>query len=646
MKITNRASQGNFNNCEVADLLIPHPQQLVVKNDYITISKEVNILLNCSNDRVLNILKFFQKELRKKGIFCVKNDLSRENCINNTIIELNIINSLFRLPQSYRITIDGTGLTIIGSDDSGLFYGIQTLLQLIDICYYMSWTSNESLKLPCMLVNDWPDFPHRGVMIDISRDKVPTLETLFDLIDLLSKWKINHLQLYMEHTFAYQGHEQVWKDSSPLTGEDVQALDCFCQERYIELVPNQNSFGHFHRWLVHGPYRNLAECPEGVDHPFSLKKEPYSLCPIDPGSIELLKDLYNQLLPNFNSHQFNVGLDETFDLGTGRSMEICSKKGRIQVYLDFLKIIHTEVTKRGKVMLFWADIILEFPEMIKELPQDVIPLIWGYEAEYPFDKFSKLLNKNGLSYYVCPGTSSWNSFAGRTDNTVKNLQNAAISGKKNNAVGYIITDWGDNGHLQPLPVSYLGFLIGAGVSWNSDSKLNDISILLNVHVFKDKVSAIGKIVYELGNLYNQIGYSIPNNSVLFLILLFPNHPLIELFLEEISYEKFENLLAQIEKMKNLLQTVRLERNDAELIVNEFQWVADILKLSCELGLAWKSAGSNVAINQLPIDKKIMLSDRLVLLIDQYQEIWFSRNRPGGLNRSISRFKRILSMLNT
>ncbi|GAH23368.1 unnamed protein product, partial [marine sediment metagenome] len=109
----------------------------------------------------------------------------------------------------------------------------------------------NSITIPCLEIKDFPDFPHRGVMLDISRNKVPKMETLYALIDLLSKLKINQFQLYTEHTFAYQGHEQVWKDASPLTGEEVLALDDFCRKRFIELVPNQNSFGHLHRWLKH-----------------------------------------------------------------------------------------------------------------------------------------------------------------------------------------------------------------------------------------------------------------------------------------------------------------------------------------------------------------------------------------------------------
>ena len=106
-------------------------------------------------------------------------------------------------------------------------------------------------------------------MFDVTRDRVPTLQTLFDLVDLLAGLKLNQLQLYTEHTFAYRGHEVVWQDASPITGEEVLTLDAYCRERYVELVPNQNSFGHMHRWLKHEEYVHLAESAEGMMHSFS-----------------------------------------------------------------------------------------------------------------------------------------------------------------------------------------------------------------------------------------------------------------------------------------------------------------------------------------------------------------------------------------
>ena len=222
----------------------------------------------------------------------------------------------------------------------------------------------------------------------------------------------------------------MWRDASPLTAEEVRALDAHCAARGIELVPNQNSFGHMHRWLVHEPYRQLAEVPEGFEHPFGDRREPFSLCPIDPGSLALLADLYDQLLPNFQQPQLNVGLDETFDLGQGRSAAAVAERGSERVYLDFLLQVHALVAARGHRMQFWGDIIIEQPELIPELPADAIALEWGYEADHPFAEHARRFAASGLEFYVCPGTSSWNSLAGRADNALRNLALAAVAGRE------------------------------------------------------------------------------------------------------------------------------------------------------------------------------------------------------------------------
>ena len=142
--------------------------------------------------------------------------------------------------QGYRLRIADDGIDLVAGDAAGAFYGVMTLVQMLRQC---------EGALPAGEIEDSPDFPSRGVMLDISRSKVPTLETLFGLVDLFSGWKINHLELYTEHTFAYENHREVWAQASPMTGEEILWLDAYCRERFVELVPNQNSFGHMHHWL-------------------------------------------------------------------------------------------------------------------------------------------------------------------------------------------------------------------------------------------------------------------------------------------------------------------------------------------------------------------------------------------------------------
>ena len=229
-----------------------------------------------------------------------------------------------------------------------------------------------------------------------------------------------------------------------------------------------------------------------------------------------MTSLYDELLPHFSSRMINVGCDETFDLGVGRSRVECERRGKGRVYLDFLLKIYEATQSRGHQMQFWGDIVMEHPELVTELPQDLIALEWGYEAKHPFDDHGAKFAQAGLQFYVCPGTSSWNSIAGRTHNALGNLLNAAENGLKHGASGYLITDWGDNGHWQVLPVSYLGFAAGAAYAWALEAnRALDVARAVSQHAFQDSTGSLGRAAYDLGNVYRSVGVEPHNSSEIF-----------------------------------------------------------------------------------------------------------------------------------
>ena len=113
-------------------------------------------------------------------------------------------------------------------------------------------------------------------------------------------------------------HPEVWAEATPFTSDDILALDAYCRERFIELVPNQNSFGHMHRWLKHPKYGHLAETHEKVIE--WMNEIPFTLAPTEPGSVELMAGIYDELLPNFTSPMFNIGADETWTWAPARQV--------------------------------------------------------------------------------------------------------------------------------------------------------------------------------------------------------------------------------------------------------------------------------------------------------------------------------------
>ena len=548
--------------------------------------------------------------------------------------------------EAYRLEVRPDGIALIGAAAPGLYHGAGTLLGWL--AAHPPAGPGEAVDLPGVRIEDSPGFRHRGLLLDISRNRVPRREFLFELVDTMAALKLNQLQLYTEHTFAYRGHELVWRDASPLTADDVRALDAHCRRRFVDLVPNQNSFGHLHRWLRHPPYRPLAEVPEGMPHPFGDDPEPFSLCPVDPGAVELLRDLYDQLLPLFTSPLFNIGCDETFDLGKGRSAEACRERGTGRVYLEFLRRLRGLAAGHGRRIQFWGDILAGRPELLAEVPGDAVVLEWGYEAGHPFDKRASALADAGLEFYLCPGTSSWNSFAGRHDNAIVNLAEAALAGAARGAAGYLITDWGDHGHLQPPPVSLPAMVAGASFAWNPDAAADPSSLpvasLVDRSLGPGVAPGTGDALLALGNCYRETGITPMNASALFKLVIFAERSLADAGLGELTLAGLERADAAVAGAADALAALPAESASGELVRRELGWVAAMLRFAGALGRARLAGGGEQAVAEVAAGERRGLALDLGRRIDELEPLWLARSRPGGLADSRRRLLDVRELL--
>lgn len=596
--------------------------------------QEIKIEEGCFSqiDKQAGQLKNFVLALRKVDLM---GEISIAQPITNGINFSFKLDSINLPDQGYLLSIKDDQVSVIGHSLTALFYAKQTILQLLE------YAINEGQPLPCLSLKDWPDFERRGYMLDISRDKVPTMESLYRLIDQLSDWKINELQLYTEHTYAYKDHKVVWENSSPLTGEEIQLLDAYSKARHIDLVPNQNSFGHMENWLKHDEYLDFAECPDDCQTVWGKRKRT-SLDPTNPGSFELMKSLYAEVLPNFSSQFFNIGGDETVELCEGKSKAECDKIGKGQVYLNYLKKLNAEANQLGVKTQFWGDIILNHPELISEIPKDMTALVWGYEDDHPFDKELPKFKESGVDFYVCPGTSSWRSLIGRNKNAFGNLKNAAISGKANGAKGYLNTNWGDHGHWQPLSVIYPSILLGASFGWNHEEEsLDHLEFQLNHYVFKDKTSNTAKAVLQLGNVYLET--KIPKGNANAFHLLLRRH----LWTMQGNYQTKELTIENLEATRSTILTAIETLNgavptsfDAEFIVPELKQATALALHSIDLGIARLST-QDQQTKSISSAKRAQLSSELQVLIEAHKKLWLMRNREGGLSDSAAKLEEIL-----
>jgi hypothetical protein len=542
--------------------------------------------------------------------------------------------------EAYRLVVSRAACGVEAGSTVGLVHGARTLAQLL------SAAAREpgAPRLAGLTIDDAPDFATRGVMLDVSRDRVPTMETLHARVELLASLKVNHLELYMEHTFAYAGHEDVWRDASPFTGAELRALDAFCRARHVELVPNQNSFGHMHRWLTHAKYAPLAECPQGIEHAFAVAPEPFSLCPIDPRALALLDDLYDQLLPHFESKLFNVGCDETFDLGLGRSRAACAERGKGRVYLEFLNAVHERVHARGRRMLFWGDVIVQHPEHIPHLPADAIALLWGYEDGHPFDEQARAFAVAGLPFWVCPGTSSWQSFLGRVGNARANLEQAAAAGRAHGASGYLVTDWGDYGHWQPAPVSLPGFVLGAARAWNAGGEPPDLARSLDLHALDDARGGAGAALLAFGDAHEALASPALNGTSLFYQLRYAHLPWPLQRAPGLTQDNLARYRVALDGARALLARHGIAGRAGRRFEQDLRWAADATELGADLAAARLAAGPGAHLGDLTRATRAALRARLAPLVERHRALWVRRDRPGGLRESASRFESVARLL--
>ena len=532
--------------------------------------------------------------------------------------------------EGYRLTVSSGRVELAGGDDAGLFYGRATLEQLRRLA--------PDGELPAVEIDDHPDNAVRGVMLDVSRDKVPTMDTLHALIDRLASLKLNHVQLYTEHTFAYRDHEPVWRNASPFTADEIRELAGFCRERHVTLTPNQNCLGHMERWLRHDRYLPLAISPDGWTDPLGRHHGPSTLDPSNPRSLELARSLLAELLPNFDAPWVHVGLDEPWELGDDRLGE----------YTTYLRALRDAPETRGLEMLVWGEILYYHPELLGDVPEGVSVCVWGYEATYPFQRYADRITGAGLPLWVCPGTSSWNTIGGRWTNARANLLQAAETAT--DARGYLVTDWGDSGHLQYLPVSEPPLAFAAAVSWCLERNQGlDVAPALDTHVFDDPAGELGAALLALGDAYALVEPATPNMSALCLPLYFPEVSLGRRYTKRFTTEGFRG--PDVDAVRSRLDDVRAmvgrsasRRPDASLVSNEIGCACDLLDVLCG-DIDARVAGDGT-IEAVDATTRTGLADRLAPLLDRHRELWLARNRPGGLDDSVSVLGRVLDRYRT
>ncbi len=591
-------------------MLIPRPHE-IKKSGSILKNKAIGKVENAFSPLLFRHYKdMILADDSSPTILEIKQDLSVEN------------------EEEYHLIIKENRIQIISKTEKAAFYGLITLKQL----------QSEQI-IETQEIKDKPDLKVRGLMLDISRAKVLNVSSIKKIIDLIAELKYNHLELYVEgFSYEYKNIKEALADKNYLTQEEYLEVEKYAIEKYIDFVPNQNGFGHMSDWLALDKFKELAECPDGFEI-WGSKRPPSTLDPTNPKSFELVKQMYEEMIPFTKSKYFNMNFDEPYELGHGKSKEECLKTSTEDVYIEYLEKLANVVRKYNKTPMIWGDVLVKHPDKISKLSKDIVFIDWGYNKAYDFVNHAKMLEELKVKYLLAPGTSTWSSITGRFIDMKETIENSTCSSKKYHGLGILLTDWGDMGHLQYLPSSYLGFIYGAMLSWSSGT-IEDAEKYLAI-ILNDETLA--KVIVELSHYHELEGEYRDYGTRLFASIMWAEHgrrqdDKVNFFLNRmksniISYEAVQKLHDLFIQEKNKLQNAKecLEKDE---IKNAILLLETLLAINERL----HSYLDNCIVN---FDEPIK---NLEKYLENHKKLWLARNIKEGYAFSANRINWLIEML--
>ena len=321
--------------------LIPYPQEVTLTGEDFKPGKKLSVVLDKNSSQRD---RFAAAELLKH--------LQTEWAINASITEIpsgpSIILTHKEVPekikmlsekkslQAYELTTGTHQLVIRAKGEAGLFYGIQTLLQIMKM-------GSEGAFVPRMRIIDWPDISERACHYDTKhhQDKRDYVESF---IRDLASYKINMLVWEWEDKFEYPSHPEIGAPGA-FTMEEMKEITKYAKQYHVQLVPLVQGLGHVSYILKWPQYSHLRELPSSN----------WEFCPLNEGSYELLNDLWEDAIEATpGSEYIHIGSDETYELGLCEQCEQKSTEiGRSGLYHLFTSRAGKHLKARGRKTMCW-----------------------------------------------------------------------------------------------------------------------------------------------------------------------------------------------------------------------------------------------------------------------------------------------------
>ncbi|MFA7420114.1 MAG: glycoside hydrolase family 20 zincin-like fold domain-containing protein [Melioribacteraceae bacterium] len=526
--------------------------------------------------------------------------------------------------EGYLLLIDNKKIIASANNSIGLFYAVQTLLQLLN--------SSDNGYLQGVKILDYPSLKLRAVMDDISRGPVPTMDYMKYQIRRLASLKINAFSHYVEHVVKTKSHPEFAPEDGSLTIENWKELSDYGKKYNVTLIGSFQSFGHFGSVLASPKYAHLGESGTLIS-------------PVLKESYDFLEDIYKEMLPAFNAPFFNVNCDETFDLGKGASKKLVDSLGYDGVFRQHIMKIYNIFKKLNSKIMIWGDIPLEYPNLLKSLPKDIFIGTWVYDDLDSFEKYIKPFKENEFRFVVCPGVLNSSKLFPQYYQTVGNIKNFVKEGYDNSAVGMLNTVW-DDGGAALFANDWYGVSYAADKSWNPNSSdSTDFDLRLSKAVYGSDDQNYTKAIWKLAELSLLEPTDAMNDKVLFEKLIPDSGKSARVSVND--WQKVINITHQAETLLNKTMQKNYEQ-DQDFLVFVCRLYASLGKERFRIiSAAEKYAQafstdkeSSKLINQYlysAIDSIDQIIADFTKLRNDFEKLWLLENRVYSLNRIIDKY---------
>ena len=520
--------------------------------------------------------------------------------------------------QGYILAVLPDRIVIASPGAAGLFYGVQTLKQLIR-------SNPGNREIPCCYIVDWPVLKYRGWHDDISRGPIPTMDFLKRQIRTFSEYKLNQFTFYNSHVFKLKKYPTVAPPDG-ITGEQVKELSAYAKKYHVDLI------GNFQTVKCAGNYNKVAP-GINVGSPGS------QIAVGNEQSYQFLADVFSEIVPAFESQFFHINADEYVGIGWGpQGRQMLQKLGPGGLYAYFINRVCRLLEPYGKTPMFWADIPLRDPDIcIPELPTNAIAMSWDYGARASFKDSILPFTEHGLSVYVCPSVYNFGVPWPRIRYSSINISNFVRDGAIYGALGMLNTSWDDRGE-EFFSYTWYGFVWSAECAWQP----------VVPKLGQDPDAERDKRQTDFKNSFDSVFYGLAGNKAASAFLAMD-----DVFTHEIEYRLNPNRffafpttglpqdrVAQAEKtlkkINKVIKDLETLRSTASRNADSFDfavYAARTLRFIVERSIVVSQSRSSrrLARNLARLRKEIES------LRSEFIRLWYLESRPSSIERPLGRF---------